>query len=111
MNYQEIIAAKHKAGVRPADIARQLEIPVREVVKVTSTMPIVRRMTAGAILDAVGCREFLAADLASMFELELPSVRMTLRGLESSGKAHRVGQVKVGRSLVDVWRMVAAINQ
>ena len=102
---REIIAAKHAEGLMPSEIARQLEMPVRQVVQVTGTLRVKRRMTAAALRQAVGGRDFTIAEAAGLFDLDQPSAGSTIRGFEAAGLVMRVGSNRVGRAMTTVWRM------
>lgn len=101
----EIIIAKYKRGVRPSEIAAQLEIPFRDVVRITSRLPIDDGLGFDQLSSIVGDSEFTAAKLADELCVELPVVRSRLRALEAAGKAAKVGSVKVGRQMCVLWRI------
>lgn len=102
----EIIVAKYLQGVSPARIAAQLEIPFRDVWRVTSKLPIDDGLSLNRLIAIVGKSEFTAARLADELCVELPEIRNRLRALESAGKVAKVGRVKVGRQMCVVWRVV-----
>lgn len=100
----EIIVAKHNHGVRPSEIARQLEIPVRRVTQVTGRISVDSVVSPDRIMRIVGDSEFTASRIASELCVELPTVRRCLFTMEGRGIVARVGHVKVGRQMAAVWR-------
>ena len=107
---REIITAKHHHGLTPSEIARQLEIPVRQVVRVTGAMPYARRVTVAVLRQAFGMETFTAGDVAELFGLEHVSAGQALRRMEKVGSAERVGAVKVNSATSVLWRMCDAVT-
>lgn len=102
---REIITAKHHHGLKPSQIARLLEIPVRRVVAITGSLPIVRRLTEQAIREAMGNREFRVGDLAEAFGAEHATAGAHIRALEARGKAYRAGErITAGGQKATVWK-------
>ena len=91
----------------PSEIARKMEISVREVLRIIRRKPRkVSRMTYQDIRRVMGDAPFSVADLADAMEQEATAVRGALGRLKRAGQARIVGEVKVHNGAMAALWMV-----